>query len=71
MTNNGVFELQSSVTFDLSNVLGHSKVRLKAEISYFFMPEISRPLGTMRQTYKGKNQFVGFSKNWNYHYQFA
>ena len=62
LTNSGVFELQSTVTFDLSNVWGRSKVLLKAETSCFFMPEISTLLGTMRQTYKGKNQFVGFQK---------
>ena len=63
LTNIGIFELQNGVTFDLEALQGRSKVRLKAETSYFFIIEISELLGTMLRSYNGKKSFVGFHKN--------
>ena len=63
MTNNGIFEFQTGVNVDLEVVEGRSKVRWKAETLYFSIVEISKYLGTMWQTWKGKKSCVSFPKN--------
>ena len=57
------FGIKNGITFDLEVVEGRSNVRWKAETSYFSIVEMSKFLGTMRQTCKGKKSFVGFPKN--------
>ena len=62
LSNSGIFELQNGINFDLEVVEGRSKVRWKAETSYFSIVEISKFLGTMRKPVSEKSHLWVFQK---------